>query len=88
MPDSVAITPAQGKLGVLTPGMGAVATTLYAGVLAARYGRDPGTYEYQMLLGIRPDTCHALITASRLVVRFGPWTVRSPRGVAMYQWYQ
>ncbi|TDC68697.1 hypothetical protein E1200_10855 [Actinomadura sp. GC306] len=30
------------------------------------------------LLGIRPDTCHALITASRLVVRFGPWTVRSP----------
>jgi hypothetical protein len=30
------------------------------------------------LLGVRPDTCHALITASRLVVRFGPWTVRSP----------
>ncbi|MGP4022577.1 hypothetical protein [Actinomadura sp. 3N407] len=30
------------------------------------------------LLGIRPDTCHALITATRLVVRFGPWTVRSP----------
>lgn len=26
-----------------------------AGVLAARYGRDPGSYEYQMLLGVRPD---------------------------------
>lgn len=32
------IRPATGKLGVLTPGMGAVATTLYAGVLAARKG--------------------------------------------------
>ncbi|XRQ12571.1 hypothetical protein ACN3XK_17245 [Actinomadura welshii] len=30
------------------------------------------------LLGIRPDTCHLTITASRLVVRFGPWRVRSP----------
>ena len=32
------IAPATGKLGVLTPGMGAVATTFYAGVLAAREG--------------------------------------------------
>ena len=31
-------TPATGRLGILTPGMGAVATTLYAGVLAARQG--------------------------------------------------
>lgn len=30
------------------------------------------------LLGVRPDTCYALITASRLVVRFGPWRLRSP----------
>jgi len=30
------IAPAAGRLGVLTPGMGAVATTFYAGVLAAR----------------------------------------------------
>jgi myo-inositol-1-phosphate synthase len=32
------IAPARGKLGILTPGMGAVATTLYAGVEAARRG--------------------------------------------------
>ena len=30
--------PATGKLGILTPGMGAVATTFIAGVLAARKG--------------------------------------------------
>jgi len=33
------IASAAGRLGVLTPGMGAVATTLYAGVIAAREGR-------------------------------------------------
>jgi myo-inositol-1-phosphate synthase len=33
------IAPARGRLGILTPGMGAVATTLYAGVLAARAGQ-------------------------------------------------
>jgi myo-inositol-1-phosphate synthase len=32
------IAPAKGKLGILTPGMGAVATTVYAGVEAARRG--------------------------------------------------
>ena len=32
------ITPASGRLGVLTPGMGAVATTFYAGVMAVRRG--------------------------------------------------
>ena len=32
------VTPATGRLGILTPGMGAVATTLYAGVMAARQG--------------------------------------------------
>ncbi len=32
------LTPADGKLGVLTPGMGAVATTFISGVLAARRG--------------------------------------------------
>lgn len=34
----VKIAPASGKLGILTPGMGAVATTFYAGVIAARKG--------------------------------------------------
>ncbi|MGB3735250.1 MAG: inositol-3-phosphate synthase, partial [Ilumatobacter sp.] len=32
------IAPATGKLGVLTPGMGAVASTFIAGVIAARNG--------------------------------------------------
>ncbi|TDD72780.1 hypothetical protein E1293_32525 [Actinomadura darangshiensis] len=30
------------------------------------------------LLGIRPDACYVLVTESRLEVRFGPWTVRTP----------
>jgi myo-inositol-1-phosphate synthase len=38
MSDHREIAPATGKLGVLTPGMGAVATTFIAGVLAARKG--------------------------------------------------
>jgi myo-inositol-1-phosphate synthase len=37
-PKSSKIAPATGKLAVLTPGMGAVATTFYAGVEAARRG--------------------------------------------------
>ena len=32
------ISPASGKLGILIPGMGAVATTFVAGVLAVRNG--------------------------------------------------
>jgi myo-inositol-1-phosphate synthase len=38
MPGIAKITPPKGKLGVLTPGMGAVATTFYSGVLAVRKG--------------------------------------------------
>jgi myo-inositol-1-phosphate synthase len=38
MSDTTSIAPAQGKLGILTPGMGAVATTFVSGVLAARKG--------------------------------------------------
>ena len=38
MTDRPQIAPASGKLGVLTPGMGAVATTFIAGVLSARKG--------------------------------------------------
>jgi myo-inositol-1-phosphate synthase len=38
MPDTTPIAPAEGKLGILTPGMGAVATTFVSGVLAARKG--------------------------------------------------
>ncbi|REK12247.1 MAG: inositol-3-phosphate synthase [Actinobacteria bacterium] len=38
MSDPNSIAPAEGKLGILTPGMGAVSTTFVAGVLAARKG--------------------------------------------------
>jgi myo-inositol-1-phosphate synthase len=38
MPDALQIAPATGRLGILTPGMGAVASTAYAGVIAARQG--------------------------------------------------
>jgi myo-inositol-1-phosphate synthase len=38
MSEAIKIAPAKGRLGVLTPGMGAVATTFYAGVIAARKG--------------------------------------------------
>ncbi len=38
MQKGIEIRPADGKLGVLTPGMGAVATTLVAGVYAVRKG--------------------------------------------------
>ncbi len=39
MPRTTDIRPAGGRLGILTPGMGAVATTTYAGILAVRQGR-------------------------------------------------
>ncbi len=38
MPEPLTIAPATGKLGVLTPGLGAVASTFIAGVVAARQG--------------------------------------------------
>ena len=38
MPEPLQIAPATGRLGILTPGMGAVASTAYAGVLAVRQG--------------------------------------------------
>jgi myo-inositol-1-phosphate synthase len=38
MPEPIKIAAADGKLGILTPGMGAVATTFYAGVIGTRRG--------------------------------------------------
>ena len=38
MSKQIEIKPAKGKLGILTPGMGAVSTTFIAGVVAARKG--------------------------------------------------
>ena len=42
------IAPATGKLGVLTPGMGAVASTFIAGVIAARKGLPPAEFEVRL----------------------------------------
>ena len=59
------LTPADGKLGVLTPGMGAVATTFISGVLAARKGyAEPIGSLSQMAhirLGKRTDDRNPLI---------------------------
>ena len=47
------IAPAEGKLGVLTPGMGAVATTFAAGVIAARRGYAQPTGSLTQMSHIR-----------------------------------
>ena len=59
MENSIKIKPARGKLGVLTPGMGAVSTSFVSGVYAVRkgYGKPIG-YLTQMgtiRLGKRTD---------------------------------
>jgi proline dehydrogenase len=49
-----------------------------AGALATRYGRAQGTYEYQMLYGIRPDEQRRLAEAGEKVRVYLPYGV---------QWY-
>lgn len=44
-----------------------------AEVLAARYGRDPGSYEFQMLLGIRPEEQRRLAEAGERVRVYLPY---------------
>src|SRR5690606_31404045 len=82
----VDIAPATGKLGVLTPGMGAVATTLFAGVLAARKGLAAPYGSLTQLghirLGRRDDARNPLIKdfvplASLDDLVFGGWDVYS-----------
>ena len=76
------ISPAAGKLGILTPGMGAVATTFIAGVLAARKGyAEPYGSLSQMShirLGRRTDDNNPLIKdfvplAGLEDLEFGGW---------------
>jgi myo-inositol-1-phosphate synthase len=76
------ITPADGKLGVLTPGMGAVATTFVAGVLAARKGHAQPTGSLTQLgrirLGKRDEDRNPLVKdfaplASLDDLEFGGW---------------
>ncbi len=50
------IAPATGKLGVLTPGMGAVASTFIAGVIAARQGLKPPIGSISQMAHIRLGT--------------------------------
>ncbi len=44
-----------------------------AASLASRYGRSPGTYEYQMLYGIRPDEQRRLAAAGETVRVYIPY---------------
>ena len=82
MPKPSPVAPAEGKLGVLTPGMGAVTTTFIAGVLAARKGyAEPIGSLSQMAhirLGKRTDGSNPLIKdfaplASLDDLEFGGW---------------
>ncbi len=82
MSDNTSIAPATGKLGILTPGMGAVSTTFVSGVLAARKGyATPFGSLSQMAhirLGKRTDNRNPLIKdfvplASLEDLEFGGW---------------
>ena len=53
MSNARTVTPATGKLGVLTPGMGAVASTFIAGVLSARQGLSVPVGSLSQLAHIR-----------------------------------
>jgi len=82
MTDQTSIAPAEGKLGVLTPGMGAVATTFISGVLAARKGYAAPTGSLTQMahirLGKRTEDRNPLIKdfvplASLDDLEFGGW---------------
>ena len=84
------IAPATGKLGVLTPGMGAVATTFIAGVLAARAGLAEPIGSVSQLahirLGGRTDGRNPLIRdfvplASLDDLVFGGWDPITPNAL-------
>ncbi len=82
MSGAIEIKPASGKLGILTPGMGAVATTFYAGVLSFRKGLSKPigslTQMGHIRLGKRTDERNPLISefvplAGLKDVVFGGW---------------
>jgi myo-inositol-1-phosphate synthase len=88
------IAPAKGKLGILTPGMGAVATTLYAGVIAARQGLQPPigslTQMAHIRLGKREEGRNPLIKdfvplAGLEDIVFGGWDPISPNALEAAQ---
>ena len=81
---SVSVKPASGKLGILTPGMGAVSTTFMAGVLSARKGltKPIGALSEMgyIRLGKRTEKRHSLIREFLPFARledivFGGWDI-------------
>jgi myo-inositol-1-phosphate synthase len=90
MSETVTIAPATGRLGVLTPGMGAVASTFIAGVLAARAGQAVPVGSLSQLahirLGKREDDRNPLIRefvplADLGDLVFGGWDPISPNAL-------
>ncbi|MCP3936890.1 MAG: inositol-3-phosphate synthase [Actinomycetia bacterium] len=84
------IAPAGGKLGVLTPGMGAVASTFIAGVIAARQGISPPLGSVSQMahirLGGKEDGRNPLIRefvplAELDDIVFGGWDPLSPNAL-------
>jgi myo-inositol-1-phosphate synthase len=84
MASTVDIAPAKGKLGVLTPGLGAVSTTFIAGVFAARRGAGKPLGSLTQLgtirLGKRTDDRSPMIKdfvplASLDDLVFGAWDI-------------
>ena len=78
------IRPATGKLAILTPGMGAVATTLYAGVEAIKLGlsKPIGSYTQMAKIRLGKRSEKRFKTVSELVpistldqVVFGGWDI-------------
>ena len=90
MAEPVQIAPATGKLGVLTPGLGAVASTFIAGVLRARQDGTPPLGSVSQMahirLGRREDGRNPLIRdfvplASLDDLVFGGWDPISPNAL-------
>src|SRR5688572_28062158 len=90
MTSALDIAPATGKLGVLTPGLGAVASTFIAGVMAARGGHNVPIGSISQLasirLGKREEARNPLIRefvplASMDDLVFGGWDPISPNAL-------
>jgi myo-inositol-1-phosphate synthase len=90
MAEPSSISPASGKLGVLTPGLGAVASTFIAGVLSARGGHTVPvgslTQVAHIRLGDRSEGRNPLIRDFVPVARlddlvFGGWDPISPNAL-------
>jgi len=90
MSEPLKIAPADGRLGILTPGMGAVASTAYAGVIAVRQGLAAPigslTQMAHIRLGRRDEGRNPMIKdlvplASLDDVVFGGWDPISPNAL-------